>query len=53
VAADALRVLAVSPDDPERVLHAVAAIPDTLTPAAFRPQAPLRPAARAARTSRG
>ncbi|MFI4943127.1 MAG: penicillin-binding transpeptidase domain-containing protein, partial [Burkholderiales bacterium] len=43
VAADALRVLAVSPDDPARVLHAVAAIPDTLTPAAFRPQAPLRP----------
>jgi membrane peptidoglycan carboxypeptidase len=43
VAADALRVLAVSPDDPARVLHAVAAIPDTLTPAAFRPQAPQRP----------
>ena len=43
VAAAALRVLAVSPDDPARVLHAVAAIPDTLTPAAFRPQAPLRP----------
>ena len=43
VAADALRVLAASPDDPARVLHAVAAIPDTLTPAAFRPQAPLRP----------
>jgi cell division protein FtsI (penicillin-binding protein 3) len=43
VAADALRVMAVSPDDPARVLHAVAAMPDTLTPAAFRPQAPQRP----------
>jgi len=42
VTADALRVLAVPPDDPARVLHAVAAVPETLTPAAYRPQAPAR-----------
>ncbi len=42
VTADALRVLAVPPDDPARVMHAVAAVPDTLTPAVYRPQAPAR-----------
>jgi len=43
VTADALRVLAVPPDDPARVLHAVAAVPETLTPAAYRAPAPVRP----------
>jgi cell division protein FtsI (penicillin-binding protein 3) len=50
---DALRVLAVPPDDPERVMHAVAAIPETLTPAAYRPQAPPRPLPAAAEEERG
>jgi cell division protein FtsI (penicillin-binding protein 3) len=43
VTADALRVLAVPPDDPERVMHAVAALPETLTPAVYRPATPARP----------
>jgi cell division protein FtsI (penicillin-binding protein 3) len=42
VTADALRVLAVPPDDPERVMHAVAALPETLTPAVYRPATPAR-----------
>ncbi len=42
MAEGALRVLAVPPDDPSRVLHAVAAAPEELVPAAYRPQ-PRRP----------
>jgi cell division protein FtsI (penicillin-binding protein 3) len=44
VAEGALRVLAAPPDDAARVLRAVAAVPDTITPVAFRPRVPLRPA---------
>jgi cell division protein FtsI (penicillin-binding protein 3) len=44
VAEDALRVLAIPPDDPGRVLRAVTTPPDTVVPAAYRPQAPPRPA---------
>jgi cell division protein FtsI (penicillin-binding protein 3) len=45
VAEAALRILAVPPDDPGRVLRAVAAPPDGVVPAAYRPQGPVRPAA--------
>jgi cell division protein FtsI (penicillin-binding protein 3) len=44
VAEGALRVLAVPPDDPSRVLRAVALPPENALPAAYRPQAPARPA---------
>ncbi len=37
VAQDALRTLAVPPDDLDRVLRAVAVTPETLVPAAYRP----------------
>ncbi|HEY8232315.1 MAG TPA: penicillin-binding transpeptidase domain-containing protein [Vicinamibacteria bacterium] len=43
IAEGALRVLAVPPDDAARVLHAVAVVPESLTPAAYRPRAPARP----------
>jgi cell division protein FtsI (penicillin-binding protein 3) len=43
VAEDTLRVLAVPPDDPDRVLRAVAVSPANLVPAAYRAQ-PARPA---------
>jgi cell division protein FtsI (penicillin-binding protein 3) len=44
VAEGALRVLAVPPDDTARVLRAVAVTAqETLQPAAFRPQPPVRP----------
>ncbi len=43
VAEGALRVLAVPPDDAARVLRAVAAVPDNVTPAAYRPRSPARP----------
>jgi cell division protein FtsI (penicillin-binding protein 3) len=39
VAESVLRVLAVPPDDPSRVLRAVAATPENVVPAAYRPQA--------------
>ena len=39
VAEGALRVLAVPPDDPSRVLRAVATTPESYVPAAYRPQA--------------
>jgi cell division protein FtsI (penicillin-binding protein 3) len=45
VAEGALRILAVPPDDPGRVLRAVAAPPESVVPAAYRPQGPARPAA--------
>jgi cell division protein FtsI (penicillin-binding protein 3) len=45
VAEDALRILAVPPDDPGRVLRAVVTAPETVVPAAYRPQGPWRPAA--------
>jgi cell division protein FtsI (penicillin-binding protein 3) len=38
VAEGVLRVLAVPPDDPSRVLRAVAAPPELIVPAAYRPQ---------------
>ena len=44
VAEGALRILAVPPDDPGRVLRAVTTAPEALVPAAYRPQAPARPA---------
>ena len=44
VAEGALRILAVPPDDPGRVLRAVATPPETVVPAAYRPQGPARPA---------
>jgi cell division protein FtsI (penicillin-binding protein 3) len=44
VAEGALRVLAVPPDDPGRVLRAVATASETVVPAAYRPQGPPRPA---------
>jgi len=44
VAEGALRVLAVPPDDPGRVLRAVTSAPEAVVPAAYRPQAPPRPA---------
>jgi cell division protein FtsI (penicillin-binding protein 3) len=44
VAEGALRILAVPPDDPGRVLRAVAALPESVVPAAYRPQGPVRPA---------
>ena len=43
VAEGALRVLAVPPDDAARVLRAVAVVPDTVTPVAYRPRTPARP----------
>jgi len=43
VAEGALRILAVPPDDPARVLRAVAAPPEGVVPAAYRPQGPGRP----------
>jgi cell division protein FtsI (penicillin-binding protein 3) len=43
VAEGALRVLAVPPDDGARVLRAVAVVPESLTPVAYRPLAPARP----------
>jgi cell division protein FtsI (penicillin-binding protein 3) len=43
VAEGALRVLAVPPDDAARVLRAVAAVPDNVTPVAYRPRTPARP----------
>jgi cell division protein FtsI (penicillin-binding protein 3) len=42
VAEGALRVMAVPPDDPSRLLRAVAATPENYVPAAYRPQ-PSRP----------
>jgi len=39
VAESALRVMAVPPDDPSRVLRAVVATPESYVPAAYRPQA--------------
>ena len=47
IAEGALRVLAVPPDDAARVLRAVAVVPESLTPAAYRPRAPARPAVEA------
>jgi cell division protein FtsI (penicillin-binding protein 3) len=48
IAEDALRYLAVPPDDGSRVLRAVAVAPETIVPAAYRPQpvreAPMAPA---------
>jgi cell division protein FtsI (penicillin-binding protein 3) len=44
IAEESLRVLAVPPDDSSRVLRAVAVVPDSLMPAAYRPRAPARPA---------
>ncbi len=44
VAESALRLLAVPPDDPGRVLRAVTTVPETVVPAAYRPQGPSRPA---------
>jgi cell division protein FtsI (penicillin-binding protein 3) len=44
VAEGALRILAIPPDDPGRVLRAVATPPETVVPAAYRPQGPARPA---------
>lgn len=44
VAEGALRILAVPPDDPGRVLRAVVTAPETVVPAAYRPQGPVRPA---------
>ena len=38
VAEGALRVLAVPPDDPGRVLRAVAVAPENVVPAAYRPR---------------
>jgi cell division protein FtsI (penicillin-binding protein 3) len=43
VAEGALRVLAIPPDDAARVLRAVAVVPDSLTPVAYRPRSPPRP----------
>jgi hypothetical protein len=40
----ALRILAVPPDDPARVLRAVVTAPETVVPAAYRPRGPARPA---------
>jgi cell division protein FtsI (penicillin-binding protein 3) len=45
VTESALRILAVPPDDPGRVLRAVATAPETVVPAAYRPQGPSRPGA--------
>jgi cell division protein FtsI (penicillin-binding protein 3) len=44
VAEGALRLLAVPPDDPGRVLRAVATAPEAVLPVAYRPQGPSRPA---------
>jgi len=45
VAEHSLRALAVPPDDPNRLLRAVALAPETLVPAAYRPRvAPVLPA---------
>jgi membrane peptidoglycan carboxypeptidase len=44
VAEGALRILAVPPDDPGRVLRAVTTTPETFLPVAYRPQGPARPA---------
>jgi len=43
IAESALRVLAVPPDDGARVLRAVAVTTENVTPAAYRPQSPVRP----------
>jgi hypothetical protein len=43
VAESALRILAVPPDDQGRVLRAVTTAPDTVVPAAYRPQDPPSP----------
>jgi cell division protein FtsI (penicillin-binding protein 3) len=43
VAEGALRILAVPPDEPERVLRAVATPSETIVPAAYRPQERTRP----------
>ncbi len=43
VAEGALRVLAIPPDDAARVLRAVAVVPDSLTPVAYRSSSPARP----------
>jgi cell division protein FtsI (penicillin-binding protein 3) len=43
VARHALRALAVPPDDNDRVLRAVAAVPENLVPAAYRPAAAITP----------
>jgi cell division protein FtsI (penicillin-binding protein 3) len=45
VAEAALRLLAVPPDDPGRVLHAVTTAPETVVPVVYRPQGPPRLAA--------
>jgi cell division protein FtsI (penicillin-binding protein 3) len=45
VAEGALRILAVPPDDQARVLRAVAAAPETVVPAAYRPREAPRPTA--------
>jgi cell division protein FtsI (penicillin-binding protein 3) len=44
VAESALRILAVPPDDPGRVLRSVTTAPEAVVPAAYRPQSPPRPA---------
>ena len=44
VAEGALRILAVPPDDAGRVLRAVATTPESVVPAAYRPQGGARPA---------
>jgi membrane peptidoglycan carboxypeptidase len=44
VAQDTLRILAVPPDDPGRVLRAVTTAPEAVVPAAYRPQGLPRPA---------
>jgi cell division protein FtsI (penicillin-binding protein 3) len=44
VAESALRILAVPPDDQGRVLRAVAAAPEAIVPAAYRPREVPRPA---------
>jgi cell division protein FtsI (penicillin-binding protein 3) len=43
VAEAALRILAVPPDEPGRVLRAVAALPESVVPAAYRPMMRARP----------
>ncbi len=47
VAEASLRILAVPPDDPSRVLRAVAAPTEGVVPVAYRPPGPARPAAAA------
>jgi cell division protein FtsI (penicillin-binding protein 3) len=43
VAEGSLRILAVPPDEPGRVLRAIATPPETVVPAAYRPQGRARP----------